>query len=134
MKSKFVQHFLSFFLFFYFCHRSAIVFLQSALYSFASFLLLPLPSLNPALYRAEAQYGAALDLQPGLEAARLRRHAVRCQVNLQRALARRHEKLQETLRELRNYKRQQETWTSMLAMIISEQATIEAKSVRSTAT
>ena len=86
------------------------------------------------MYRAEAQYGAALDLQPGLEAARLRRHAVRCQVNLQRALARRHEKLQETLRELRNYKRQQETWTSMLAMIISEQATIEAKSVRSTAT
>ena len=69
----------------------------------------------------------ALKLQPNFEAAKRRRHAVVCHQKIERALEEQQHALQETLNELRHYKKQHDKWTQLLNKIISEQATFETK-------
>lgn len=68
-----------------------------------------------------------MTIQPTFDAARLRSHAVRCHIKLEKALDDQQQELQHTLKELRNYKRQQETWTTVLTKIIHEQSSKEMR-------
>ena len=69
----------------------------------------------------------ALKLQPNFEAAKRRRHAVVCHQKIEHALEEQQHALQETLKELRHYKKQHDKWTQLLNKIINEQASLETR-------
>ena len=69
----------------------------------------------------------AINLQSNFEAAKKRRHAVVCHQKIERALEEQQHALQETLNELRHYKRQHDKWTQLLNTIIDEQASLETR-------
>lgn len=72
-------------------------------------------------------YKKALEIKPKFQAAKARRHGVICHENLERMLQRQHSSLQETLEELRRYKKQHDTWATVLSKILSEQASPETR-------
>ena len=72
-------------------------------------------------------FRTALKFQPNFEAAKRRHHAVVCHQKIEHALEEQQNALQETLRELRHYKKQHDTWASLLNKIINEQASIETR-------
>ena len=72
-------------------------------------------------------FSNAITLQPNFEAAKRRRHAVFCHQKVERALEEQQHALQETLNELRHYKKQHDKWTQLLNKIINEQASFETR-------
>ena len=72
-------------------------------------------------------YNEAIKLQPDFEAARLRKYAVLCHRKLEQALEEQHKSLEETLNELRHYKKQHDEWSALLNKILAEQASLEVR-------
>ena len=72
-------------------------------------------------------FDMALKLQPSFEAAARRRHAVVCHQKLEQTLEQQQHALQETLMELRHYKKQHDRWTQLLNKIVHEQASFETR-------
>ena len=72
-------------------------------------------------------FSMAIKLQSNFEAAKKRRHAVVCHQKIERALEEQQHALQETLNELRHYKKQHDKWTQLLNKIIEEQASFETR-------
>lgn len=74
-----------------------------------------------------ANFDKVLELQPGLEPAKLRRHAVLCHIKVEQGLEAQHEALQNTLEELRRYREIHDQWSSTLSLILNEQSPLDAR-------
>jgi tetratricopeptide (TPR) repeat protein len=77
--------------------------------------------------KSAESFSMALKLQPHFEAAKRRRHAVVCHQRIEQALEEQQHALQETLKELRHYKKQHDKWSQILNKIINEQASLETR-------
>ena len=77
--------------------------------------------------KSAESFSMALKLQPHFEAAKRRRHAVVCHQKIEQALEEQQHALQETLKELRHYKKQHDKWSQILNKIINEQASLETR-------
>ena len=96
---------------------------------------------NPALYftlgnvqatllnfnESVESFQTAVKLQPTFAAAKKRQHAVLCHQKLEKSLEEQQNALQETLNELKHYKKQHDKWTQLLTKIINEQASLETR-------
>ena len=96
---------------------------------------------NPAIYftlgniqatllnfnESAANFAQAIKLQPNFEAAKKRRHAIICHQKIEQTLEYQQQALQETLKELRHYKKQHDIWTELLNKIMIEQASFDTR-------
>ena len=96
---------------------------------------------NPAIYftlgniqatllnfnESAANFAQAIKLQPNFEAAKKRRHAIICHQKIEKTLEYQQQALQETLKELRHYKKQHDIWTDLLNKIMNEQASFDTR-------
>ena len=96
---------------------------------------------NPAIYftlgniqatllnfnESAANFAQAIKLQPNFEAAKKRRHAIICHQKIEQTLEYQQQALQETLKELRHYKKQHDIWTELLNKIMNEQASFDTR-------
>lgn len=81
-----------------------------------------------SLCRAEEYYSNALFLNPnGREVYEPVLHAVRCHKKLEMALESEHKHLLKVVEDLREYKKQHETLSSLIAKLVAEQATPDAR-------